>query len=372
MSIWHWKDAHIQPMQQVDETRDKNFSYLCLYRVAEQKFVRLADRPSLRDVRVLPEYAAVVGLDKTSYELDESLNGIEFTDVYTVDLKTGAREKGLTKVRWLMSSSPNGSHLLYYDDGSFYTFEVAPKKTYNITAKASTSFVDTEDDHNQKKPPTEVIGWAKDSSAVLLTDNWDIWLAPVHGGSLVNLTGNGKKDGIRYVTRFRLDPEEKGIDLAKPIYVRAYGERSKKGGIARIEASKPGVRMLAWDDGAYGSMLKARDADTYLFTRETTQEFPDYRVAGPALDASTRITEANPQQKDFLWTKGSRVIDYSSTHGDKLQAALFLPANYEPGKSYPTIVYIYEKLSQGANQYPRPGFAGVSVLRLIPATDTRC
>ena len=188
----------------------------------------------------------------------------------------------------------------------------------------------------------------------------------------MNLTGNGKKEGIRYATRFRLDPEEKGIDLAQPIYVRAYGERSKKGGIGRIEAAKPGVRMLAWDDALYNSMLKAKDAGTYLFTRETMSEFPDYRVAGPALDNATRVTEANPQQKDFLWTKGSRVIDYQSTHGDKLQAALFLPANYEPGKSYPTIVYIYEKLSQSRESISQARRLRVSAPRPTPATATPC
>ena len=359
LSIWHWKDARIQPMQQVQETRDKNFSYLSLYRVAEKKFVQLAD-PSLREVRMLPEYSAAVGLDRTAYELEESLDGNGFTDVYTLDLKTGAKEKGLSKVRWLADSSPDGSHLLYYDDGNFYTFEVATKKSYNLTAKAATSFVDTEDDHNLKKPPTDVIGWAKDSRAVLLSDNWDMWLAPVHGGAAINLTGNGKKEGIRYATRLRLDPEEKGIDLSQPIYVHAYGERSKKGGIGRIEAAKPGVKMLTWDDALYTSLHKAKDAETYLFTRETPSEFPDYRTAGPALNNPLRVTDANPQQKDFLWTKGSRVVDYVSTHADKLQAALLLPANYEPGKSYPTIVYIYEKLSQSANQYPKPGFEGFS------------
>ena len=96
LSIWHWKDAHIQPMQQVDETRDKNFSYLSAYLVADQKFVRLAD-PSLREVRLLPDYRSVVGIDKTAYELEESLSGNEFVDVYTVDPKTGSREKGLSK-----------------------------------------------------------------------------------------------------------------------------------------------------------------------------------------------------------------------------------------------------------------------------------
>ncbi len=52
------------------------------------------------------------------------------------------------------------------------------------------------------------------------------------------------------------------------------------------------------------------------------------------------------------------LLDYTSDKGDKLQAALFLPANYEPGKKYPTIVYIYEKLSQSLNAYTIPSARG--------------
>ncbi len=49
-----------------------------------------------------------------------------------------------------------------------------------------------------------------------------------------------------------------------------------------------------------------------------------------------------------------RLIDYTSDKGDKLQGALYLPANYQPGKTYPAIVYIYEKLTQGTNNYAVP------------------
>ena len=49
MVIWHYKDSRLQPMQQVQENADKNFSFLCAYRPAEQKFLRLADD----DVRVV-------------------------------------------------------------------------------------------------------------------------------------------------------------------------------------------------------------------------------------------------------------------------------------------------------------------------------
>ena len=40
----------------------------------------------------------------------------------------------------------------------------------------------------------------------------------------VNLTGNGKKDKIRYNLVYNLDPDAKGIDFSKPLYVNAYGE----------------------------------------------------------------------------------------------------------------------------------------------------
>jgi dipeptidyl aminopeptidase/acylaminoacyl peptidase len=48
-----------------------------------------------------------------------------------------------------------------------------------------------------------------------------------------------------------------------------------------------------------------------------------------------------------------------NARGQKLQAALHLPADYQPGKKYPTIVYIYEKLSQDAYAYPMPSDANV-------------
>jgi len=48
------------------------------------------------------------------------------------------------------------------------------------------------------------------------------------------------------------------------------------------------------------------------------------------------------------------LMDYSNKRGDKLQMMLTYPANYEPGKKYPMVVYYYEKLSQGFHQYVVP------------------
>ncbi len=50
-------------------------------------------------------------------------------------------------------------------------------------------------------------------------------------------------------------------------------------------------------------------------------------------------------------------MNYVSDKGDSLQGALFLPAGYEEGKKYPTIVYYYEKLSQILHFYNRPDYS---------------
>ncbi len=356
--IWHWKDRRLQSMQQVQEQRDKEFSYLCIFRVKEKKFIRLADE-QVREVSAAPKHRWAIGIDRQPYEWMGNLDGRQYQDIYVVDLRTGERKRALEKCRWYFGPSPDGTHFLYYENGHYHTFEMATGKSFNITKDVPTSFINKEDDHNVVDPPIlpYFYGWTKTGTSVLLYDNWDVWQIPVHGGKGVNLTLDGREKGLRYRWRYRLDPEEKGIDLTKPIYIEAYGERNKKGGIARLVKGKPGVEMLLWDDAAF-SLLKAEKAEVYLYARQTYQDFPDYYVTDASFRNGKRLTEANPQQKDFLWSSGTMLLDYTSDKGDKLQAALFLPANYEPGKKYPTIVYIYEKLSQSLNAYTIPSARG--------------
>ena len=350
--IWHYLDPRLQRAQEVQENADRSYNYLSLYRIADRKFMRLAT-DSMRNVTIAPKDRWAIGTDASAYELQTALDGRRVIDVYAIDLQTGARRLLQGKARGNPSLSPDGTRALYYDDGHYFTYEFATGTSRNITANVATSFIDTEDDHNVSKPAIPPMGWAKDGSAVLLFDNWDVWKVPATGGTAVNLTMNGKKDGIRYLRRYSFDPEERGIDLTKPLYFAAYGERTKKEGLARVEPGKTGATMRLWGDAKIG-VVKARKADTFLYTRQTVVDFPDYYVTDASLAPGRRITDANPQQKSIAWSAGARLIDYTSAKGAQLQAAMYLPANYEPGKKYPTIVYIYEKRSQNLHSYSAP------------------
>ena len=357
LTLWHWQDKRLQAQQQVEESRDKNFSYLCFYNVAEKKFIRLADE-EVRQVNAAPDQRYALGLDQREYELMGSLDGRRFQDVYVIDPRTGSRKLAVEKCRWLFGASPQGDRFIYYDDGHFYAYDIASGQTRNITKDVPSSFIDKEDDHNVVNPPVRPFGWLKDGKSVLLYDSWDVWQAPVTDGRAVNLTVNGKKDGIRYRRRIVLDPEEKGIDLSGAVYFDLLEERTKKSGIARLDGGKAGVTTLLWDDALFSTLVKAKKADVFMYTTETFERYPDYYVTDADLRNGKKITDANPQQKEFLWTSGSRLLDYAGDKGDKLQAALFLPAKYEPGKTYPMVVYIYEKLTSGLNRYYQPSANG--------------
>ena len=352
--VWHWKDDRLQSQQQTSAAADKLISFACAYRVKDKKFLRLAD-DTVKSVGVAPKQKFAIGRDSREYDLPGSLNGQSFSDIYVTNLETGERKKALTKVRWAFGPSPDGTHMLYYDDGHFRTLELATLKTHVISDKASTSFIDTEDDHNVDRPPTRTLGWSADGKLVYLSDNWDIWQLGVHGETATNLTLDGKLKGIRYVGPVSLDVEEKGIDPTKPMYVHLMEERTKKSGYGRIDPAKPGVNVLVWEDASIGGLAKAKKADVFMYVRQTAIDSPDFYLADATLNGGKKVTNANPQQKDYAWSAGARLVDYTSLNGDKLQAALYLPADYKP--AIPDGRTSTSTCRTGCTSTPRPGGA---------------
>jgi dipeptidyl aminopeptidase/acylaminoacyl peptidase len=232
----------------------------------------------------------------------------------------------------------------------YWTCDLATAKHTNITAGLATSFIDLKDDHPvEQKPPFGTGGWTKDDRSVLLYDRYDVWDIRPDGAAARRLT-TGAQDSIRY-RRVRLDPDEKYVDAAKPIYLAATGEWSKKNGYSRLVGGR--LEHLVWEDAAIGRLAKARDAEVYLYVAQDFDRSPDYFVAGPTLANARQVTHTNPFQREYRWGR-SELIEYRNDWGERLQGALFYPADYQPGTQYPMIVYIYEIRSPSVHQYVVP------------------
>jgi dipeptidyl aminopeptidase/acylaminoacyl peptidase len=368
--LWHANDPRLQSQQIVQEQADRSFNYLSAYRFAENRFIRLVT-DSLRAVSITPGDRYAYGTDVRAYQREASYSGRNYLDVYAVDLATGAQRLLMKRKPAVgpMIPSPDGRRLLYWGrDGHYWVLDLATGDTVNITRGAPVSFVNTEDDHNNLyPPPTPARGWTTDSRAVLLYDNWDVWKVPVEprGARAVNLTGDGRRTQVRYTRLYQFADgaaaplggrgggPAAGIDVSKPLYFGTYGEWTKKEGLSRVDPGQSGASRLFFDDARF-NVTRARDADTWLFTRSNFTEYPDYWVANPDFQGGYRITDVNPQLSELTWSSGTRLIDYRSDKGDRLQGALYLPANYEPGKKYPLLVTIYEKRSQNMRSFVSP------------------
>jgi dipeptidyl aminopeptidase/acylaminoacyl peptidase len=350
VDIWHWKDEQIQSVQTRRFEYDVNFTYLSVFLLKEKKFLQLADK-NMRTITLTQDGNWGVGRDAMPYLSDvETMQA----DYYLVNPITGERRAIVKGIRRSLGISPNNRYFLYLKDKQLWIYDFAKSTTTNISAEAPVVFVNEEDDHPDEKSPFGLAGWTKDNKSVMVNHKYDLWLLPLDGGEPSNILGGlGDKDKIqfRYV---RLDPEEKFIDTSKPLLLSAYGDWTKKSGYYSLKVGDEPKRLFLLDK-SFGTPRKAKKADKILYTIETFAEFPDYYVSDLSFKDQKKVTDANPQQKDFAW--GRRIlVDYTNSKGQKLQATLALPAGYEEGKKYPMLVYFYEKMSQRHHQYSMPTY----------------
>lgn len=372
--LWHKDDPRLQSQQIVQEQADRGFNYLSQFRFGEDRFMQLVF-DTLRSVTIAPGDRFAIGTDNSEYQQEASYSGRNYVDVYRMDLTTG--KSALVQKRkpaiGTMMPSPDGTKMLYWGtDGNYWVMDLATGDTVNITRGLPVRFVNTEDDHNNLyPPPITPRGWASDNSAVLLYDNWDVWKVPVNpsAGRAVNLTGDGRRTQVRYNRLYQFDApgagrgggggrfggpgNDDGIDLSKPLYFGTYGEWTKKEGLSRVDPGKAGASQLVFDTARF-NITRARDADTFMYTRQNFTEYPNWWVFNAGFKDGYRVTDANPQMKDLPWSSGTRLIDYRSDKGDRLQAAMYLPANFDPSKKYPMLVTIYEKRSQNMRSFVAP------------------
>jgi len=225
----------------------------------------------------------------------------------------------------------------------------------NLTASAPISFEDAEHDNPGTVPPYGVTGWAEDGDGVILTHRYDLWLQPLDGGAATCLTnGSGADNEIvfRYV---RTDPEQRFIDLREPMLLTAYGQWTKKAGFYRLRRGR--LTELAYEDCRFGRVVKAEEADRFLFTRETFEQFPDYWVSDLNFADRTRITDANPHHAGYTWGH-SVLIDFTNNDGVRLQAWLGVPETRREGERLPMLINYYEKNSQNLHRFQTPRYGG--------------
>jgi dipeptidyl aminopeptidase/acylaminoacyl peptidase len=351
VQVWHPKDTTVMSKQKLDATSDRQRSMLAAWSIADEKLVRIASAIG-EEATPIPHQPRALVVDNNAFAMERSI-GRHYATVWIADASTGARSGTIQRIedRYLQPS-PGGRFLLYLKSDHFWTVDVASGKQTNITGTIATSFVDKESDETvAQKPAFGVAGWTKDDGAVLLYDRLDIWEVKPDGSGATRLSnGSAEEVRARYVD---LDPDHDFIDRSKPMHVRLFGLRSKKSGYAVVPPGATAADApLVWLDKRVDRLAKAKHVDRYAFAVQDFDDSPDYFV-GVSLAGAKQVTATNPFMSEYAWGR-SVVIDYKTAAGQPRQAALFYPAGYEAGKTYPMVVYMYEKLSDGVHDFSMP------------------
>lgn len=356
VDIWNWRDSVLQPQQFKQLDQEKKRSYQAVYDFDQNKLIALANE-QIPDLLVGDEgnSTLAIGLSDKPYRWHDFYDISGYSDAYLVNTTTGTSTRFLTKVKGSVSLSPKASYAYWYSlpDTAWFSYSVATKKVLNLTKSVKVKFADEEDDHPDFPSAYGAIGWLENDQRFLVYDRYDIWsLDPAGNSAAINLTKIGREQKItfRYI---RLDPEERFIINNAELLLSSFDEKSKATGFYSLALKTGVLTKLLMSNHSYGGAVKAKETNTLLFTRESYTEFPDVWTSTTTFSSPKKITNANPQMKNYLW--GSvEMVRWTSLDNIPLQGLLYKPENFDPTKKYPMLVYFYEKSSDQLYSHFKP------------------
>ena len=352
VDLWHWKDDYIQPLQKIRAEQERTRSYRADYIIRDKKFVQLADE-SMESVSPSNDGRYAIGADNRAYRVMSDYDP-GLSDFYLVNTTDGTRKLVGQKQRFNASLSPGAKYVTYFDGKDWNSYSVADGRTVNLTKNLAVPFFNEDNDTPELPSSYGVAGWTKDDREVLLYDRFDVWQVAPDGSGARNLTdGVGRRESIqfRYV---RLDPKERSIDPAKPLLLHAENLETRDSGFYRDRLNGGLPEKLVMGAKDFNNPTKAKDADVLMFTASRFDEFPDIWVTGPSFKDPKKISNGDAQRARYNWGS-AELVAFKNTDGVPLKGLLLKPANFDPKKKYPMIVYIYERLTQGLHAFRNPG-----------------
>ena len=357
VQIWNTKDVIVMPLQERTAGQERNRVENCIWDPSDGSFKQFAE-PELDNVRVSPDHKWAVADDPRPYESSIKVNGLEYSDVVVIDIAKGTRRKLIAKAianaggvdAGAVVLSPKGNYAMWFDGTDWILDHLADGKQTNVTKKFGVKFYDREDDHTvPKRPAAGFPVWQMDDGKVFVQNDYDVFFINPETGDGMPLTA-GEKPMVRYRV-FDAGYHDDGIHAGDPVYMSAFDTRSKMSGFAKW-THDGGFKALSMDPARVSWGARSRDTDRVLYVYQTFVQSPTPFLTNLEFSASKPMFRTNANQSEYTWGH-AELVSYKAL-GQDLQGVLVYPADYEAGKSYPMVTYIYERLSDGIYQYLLP------------------
>lgn len=360
LDVWHWNEPVLHSVQLNNRKENLKKSYMAVYHLDQDKMVQLG-REDFTGISLINEGDAdkVLAWSYLPYGVRRMWEGYPYHhDFYLVDMQSGKAKMFKKDCRAWPDVSPEGNYIFWYNaqDTSWVTYDIDSGKEYTVTKPKTVQSANELHDTPNLAYPYGTAGWLESDEALLVYDRYDLWkVDPENREKPVNLTQNGRKTNTEYrLVDYRTEEEQKkGMDASGTyhfhghnVVTRADGYYEKK--LKKVEAPE----KLISGKFKLREPVKAKEDETYLYTMETFQQFPDLLIT-ENFRKSKQISHANPQQEEFKWGT-TELYSWFSADGKKLEGLLVKPEDFDPNKKYPLIVNFYEKSSQGLYNHRIP------------------
>lgn len=362
--LWHWNDDYLPSVQKVRAAQEKKRTFLGVFDLTSRRFTQLAD-PSLANVILCDNGTRGIGFDNRPYRKLLDYEGA-FDDAYLVDSASGIRQLVATKIGEIASPrwSPNNRYICYFQNKHWYVIDAVNAKTVSLTEGLNIAFHNEDFDRPQEAPSYGAAGWTSDGESFIAYDRYDVWQFFPDGRPAKNLTashGRSEKIYFRVEVTTPREPEDeiRGIDSNQPLILRGESEQTRATGFFRtnFQAVTVPIRLL-WEDKNFSYATRAKEADTLVLVASRFDEYPDLHTTNADFATPKKRSDGGRQMNPFHWGS-SELMSFRSADGLPLNAVLFKPANFDPNKKYPVIVYLYERLSQTLHFFSHPAPSNV-------------
>lgn len=280
------------------------------------------------------------------------------------------------------SFSPNGLYFGFFDrkTGEYCLYDIRTKQISVLGANGNRwrKYADGFIDGYYSRASINPILWSKDSSKILLEDKFgDIWAFDTSDSKKYwSITGSL---GINNSYLFQFldnDASTTGIDLRKPVILKAYERNTKRNYFYKYEPLIKKVVMISKMDFACFSLaeypsglngisrvtsqiIKIPNSRKYLIPQAhagslnyvVTEDFKNFKT----------ITDNYPE-REYNWIK-NELVTVKKKDGEIVCGILYKPEDFDIKKKYPIIFHYYEKNSDLFNGIVRPELFG-SVLNI--------
>jgi Dipeptidyl aminopeptidases/acylaminoacyl-peptidases len=381
LDVWNYKDDYISTQQLGMKSTMLKKSYLSYITIdttsgqaINNSLIRLATKeyPFI----IIPKEKSgdiAYSFSNEKYAIQSQWDANSIGDLYFISIKDGSKKlikEGLYANN--MKASPDGKYLIWYDpqQKNWFSIELSMNSSepINITKEINYPLWQELNDIPKMAPPYGEGGWSDGDKTFYVYDKYDVWAVDPSGKNKpISITeGLGRKNEYTFKL-IRLDelqlPEgtpgikNNPIKASDDLYFTAFDNKSKGYGYYTRSNKRgkllPMRELIMEPNFSLGYLNKAKKANVITYTKSNFTECPNLWVTKNFFKTSKKLTDVNPQQKDYIWGT-CELVYWTSKDGEKLEGLLYKPENFDSTKAYPMVVYFYERNSNNKNVYRRP------------------